>query len=208
MAGQQAETNAGKSFLALGDSYTIGEGVAVNDRFPHLTVAMLAAEGLSFSAPRYVATTGWTTAELMAGIETQGVAGTFDLVSLLIGVNDQYRGLDTAGYRARFTQLLNRAIGFAGNRTSRVFVLSIPDYSATPFVPPDKKEKVSREIDAFNAINRDVTLGYGITYIDITPLTRAAASDPSLLAADGLHYSGKEHALWAGLLAKEVRKVF
>lgn len=206
MSEQPAAPNAAKTFLALGDSYTIGEGVAINDRFPHLAVAALAAEGISFSAPRYVATTGWTTAELLAAIEAQGITGSFDVVTLLIGVNDQYRGLDTAGYRVRFTQLLNRAIGFAGNRTSRVFVLSIPDYSATPFVQPDKKEKVSREIDAFNAINREITAGYGISYIDITPLSRAAANDPALLATDGLHYSRKEHALWAALLAKEVKK--
>src|SRR5688500_5774914 len=181
MAGQQATPTGAKTFLSLGDSYTIGEGVAINDRFPHLAVAALATEGISFSAPRYVATTGWTTAELMAAIEAQGITGTYDVVTLLIGVNDQYRGLDTAGYRTRFTQLLHQAIGFAGNRRSRVFVLSIPDYSATPFVQPDKKEKVSREIDVFNAINREVTTGIGVTYIDITPLSRAAASDPSLL---------------------------
>lgn len=206
MAGQPAETNGGKTFLALGDSYTIGEGVAINDRFPHLTVAALGAEGIAFSAPRYVATTGWTTAELLAAIDAQGITGTFDVVTLLIGVNDQYRGLDTAGYRARFTQLLNKAISFAGNKASRVFVLSIPDYSATPFVQADKKEKVSREINAFNAINREITARYGITYIDITPLSRAAANDPSLLAADGLHYSRKEHMLWSALLAEEVKR--
>jgi lysophospholipase L1-like esterase len=206
MAAQPAETNAGKTFLALGDSYTIGEGVAINDRFPHLTVAKLAAENILFSSPRYVATTGWTTAELLAAIQAQGISGTFDMVTLLIGVNDQYRGLDTAGYRTRFTQLLDKALGFAANRTSRVFVLSIPDYSATPFVQPDKKDQVSRGIDAFNAINREITNRYGITYIDITPLSRAAAGDPSLLAGDGLHYSRKEHALWAELLAAEIKK--
>ena len=197
-----------KTYLALGDSYTIGEGVAINERFPHQLVAALKKENLLVNEPRYVATTGWTTAELQAAIGQQNISGTYDIVSLLIGVNDQYRGLDTAGYRIRFTQLLQQALGFAGNRTNRVFVLSIPDYSATPFVPADRKEKVSREIDAFNRINKEITIKAGISYTDITPSTREAAQDGSLLTTDRLHYSGKEHARWVALLAPEVRKSF
>jgi lysophospholipase L1-like esterase len=122
-------------------------------------------------------------------------------VTLLIGVNDQYQGLDTAGYRERFTQLLERAVGLAGNRPSRVFVLSIPDYSATPFVAEQDKSRVRAEVEAFNAINKEVTLGRDIAYIDITQLTRQAATDALLLAGDGLHYSAKAHQQWAALLA-------
>ena len=126
--------------------------------------------------------------------------GKYDAVTLLIGVNDQYQGLDTAGYRIRFTQLLNKSIELAGGSVSKVFVLSIPDYSATPFVSSSNKEKVSREIDEFNAINKQITIGKGVAYINITPLTREAANDASLLAFDGLHYSGKAHQKWAALL--------
>ena len=129
-----------------------------------------------------------------------------DLVSLLCGVIDQYQNMDTAGYRERFLQLLDKAVALAGNRTDRVFVLSIPDYSATPFVQADTKARVHEAVDQFNAINKDLTLRRNIAYIDITPLTRKAATDQTLLAADGLHYSGKEHQLWAERLAPVMLK--
>jgi lysophospholipase L1-like esterase len=148
-------------YLALGDSYTIGESVAAHERFPYLTAALLRTHGFSINDPVYVATTGWTTANLLAAIETENLNGTFDVVSLLIGVNDQYQRLDTAGYRMRFTQLLQKAVALAGNRRNRVFVLSIPDYSATPFVNEGDKARVRTEIDAFNAINKEVTISYG-----------------------------------------------
>jgi lysophospholipase L1-like esterase len=122
-------------------------------------------------------------------------------VSLLIGVNDQYQRLDTAGYRMRFTQLLQKAVALAGNRRNRVFVLSIPDYSATPFVNEGDKARVRTEIDAFNAINKEVTISYDISYTDITPATREADTDVSLLANDRLHYSAKAHGQWAELVA-------
>ena len=195
----------GKTYLALGDSYTIGQSVQPDERFPHLAVASLRQQGVAFRDPQYIATTGWTTADLLNAIDANPVTGTYDVVTLLIGVNDQYRGLDTAGYRSRFTQLLNKAVGFAGNRVSRVFVLSIPDYSATPFVAPSQKARVRKEVDEFNVINKQVTLQNNVAYIDITPLSREAASDPSLLAGDGLHYSAKEHQKWAELLVPLVK---
>ncbi len=150
--------------------------------------------------------TGWTTLNLQNAIN-QNTLGTYDVVSLLIGVNDQYQGLDTAGYRIRFNQLINKAISLAGDNTKKVFVLSIPDYSATPFVPAASKSAVSKEINDFNAINKQITLGYKITYIDITSLSREVVNDPSLLAGDGLHYSGKEHQKWAELLAPLIKAV-
>jgi lysophospholipase L1-like esterase len=188
-------------YLALGDSYTIGESVAAHERFPYLTAALLRTHGFSINDPVYVATTGWTTANLLAAIETASLDGTFDVVSLLIGVNDQYQRLDTAGYRMRFTQLLQKAVALAGNRRNRVFVLSIPDYSATPFVNEGDKARVRTEIDAFNAINKEVTISYDISYTDITPATREADTDVSLLANDRLHYSAKAHGQWAELVA-------
>ncbi len=198
--------DSGVRYLALGDSYTIGQGVAGNERFPFLTAALLRREGIAIQNPQYIATTGWTTANLLAAINSQSSFGIFDVVTLLIGVNDQYQGVDTATYRSRFTQLLTKAIQLAGNRPSRVFVLSIPDYSATPFVPASAKARVSREIDQFNGINEEVTLHYKIAYTNITPHTREAARDPTLLADDRLHYSAKEHQKWAELLVPLIKK--
>ncbi|MFN2458188.1 MAG: SGNH/GDSL hydrolase family protein [Chitinophagaceae bacterium] len=197
----------GKKYLALGDSYTIGQGVQPNERFPYLTVSLLRQQNFAMQDPQYIATTGWTTGNLLTAINNQGSIGVFDVVSLLIGVNDQYQGLDTAGYRTRFTQLLNKAVELAGNRPSRVFVLSIPDYSATPFVSNVYKEKVSKEIDAFNNINKQISLKSSITYIDITSLSREAANDLTLLADDRLHYSAKEHQKWAEKLAPLMKQV-
>ncbi len=200
------DSSAKKKYLALGDSYTIGQNVEANERFPFLTVALLQQHQLFFSDPQYIATTGWTTINLQNAIKAQALNPQYDVVSLLIGVNDQYQGLDTAGYRLHFTQLLTKSISLAGNRAGRVFVLSIPDYSATPFVPAPEKARVSREIDGFNAINKEISLQYNVTYIDITPSTRLAYNDATLLASDGLHYSAKEHQKWAELLAAAIEK--
>lgn len=196
-----------KTYLALGDSYTIGQSVQTAERFPHITASILRSNGIAINEPKYVAVTGWTTAELQRGIANEKLAKQYDVVSLLIGVNDQYRGLDTAGYRERFTQLLEQAISFAGNKKTNVFVLSIPDYSATPFVHAQQKARVSKEIDEFNAINKDVTMKYKVSYVDITPATREAANDESLLASDHLHYSAKEHRVWAEMLAPLMQSV-
>jgi lysophospholipase L1-like esterase len=203
--GPQPSTN-NKTYLALGDSYTIGQSVQPAERFPHLTAALLRQQNITVGDPQYIAMTGWTTLNLQNAI-SQTTLGTYDVVSLLIGVNDQYQGLDTAGYRNRFTQLINKAVSLAGNNTKKVFVLSIPDYSATPFVPAASKPMIKKEIDDFNAINKQITLGYNIAYIDITPLTREVVNDPSLLANDGLHYSGREHQKWAALLAPLMKAV-
>jgi lysophospholipase L1-like esterase len=200
-------TITAKKYLALGDSYTIGQSVSLEDRFPHQVVFALRAQGVSIANPLYIATTGWTTANLQAAIAAQTALGAYDVVTLLIGVNDQYQNVDTAVYRTRFTQLLQKATQLAGGAKARVFVLSIPDYSATPFVPAGSKPRVKTEIDWFNAINKEVTVQNGINYTDITPLTRQVANDPSLLAGDGLHYSGKEHKLWADLLVPKIKTI-
>ncbi len=195
------------SYLALGDSYTIGQSVASNERFPFYLTSLLRQQDIKLQDPDYIATTGWTTKDLQNAIAARGSFGPYDLVTLLIGVNDQYQHLDTAGYRIRFTQLLDKAIALAGNRPSRVFVLSIPDYSATPFVAAGNKKKVSEEVTAFNAINKEITLGRNISYTDVSPASRAAATDASLVASDGLHYSGKEHKIWAELVAPAIIKI-
>jgi len=198
--------SAGIKFLALGDSYTIGQSVQQSERFPAQTVELLKAQNLLVS-PQYIAQTGWTTTNLMYAINAQPPATDFDIVTLLIGVNDQYQHRDTTAYAAKFEELLNKAVFFAGGRKMHVFVLSIPDYSATPFVSANNKAAVSTQIEQFNAINKKITLQYNIAYIDITPSTQEAANDPSLIAFDDLHPSRKEYKKWAEMLAPLIQHV-
>jgi lysophospholipase L1-like esterase len=198
------EPGVSKRYLALGDSYTIGEAVPETERFPYFIAKWLRDAQIRIGEPEYIATTGWTTSNLIKAIADRNPKGPYDIVTLLIGVNDQFQRMDTAGYRVRFKQLLNTAISLTGNRSNRVFVLSIPDYSATPFVPNSEKDRVSNEIDTFNKINRMVTLENNVSYTDITASTKFAISDPSLLAIDRLHYSAKEHINWAALLTPKI----
>ncbi|GAC1423706.1 MAG: SGNH/GDSL hydrolase family protein [Flavisolibacter sp.] len=202
----QADTSS-KKYLALGDSYTIGQGVGEQDRYSFLSVSLLKKEGIDLSYPEYIATTGWTTADLQSAIQSKHLSPTYSLVTLLIGVNDQYQGIDTAVYRKRFSKLLQQSLNLAGNDKRKVIVLSIPDYSATPFVDPERKEKVRKEIDLYNIINKEITLSNDIAYVDITPLSREAATDASLLATDHLHYSKKEYQKWANLLVPFIKKL-
>jgi lysophospholipase L1-like esterase len=184
-------------FLALGDSYTVGEGVAEDERWPVQLAAMLRARGAQTDEPLIVAKTGWTTDELIQGIDNATPEGTFALVSLLIGVNNQYRGRTVDEYRTQFAELLRRAIAFAGGKADHVIVLSIPDWGATPFAAGRNRLKIGREIDAFNAVNLDEALRAGAHYVDVTPSSRLALSDASLVASDGLHPSGKMYRVWA-----------
>jgi len=195
------------TWLALGDSYTIGESVNEGERFPAQTISLLKNERLFITTPQYIATTGWTTLNLLDAIASQHPQGPFDIVSLLIGVNDQYQHFDTGSYRIHFMDCLQHAITLAGNKTEHVFVLSIPDYSVTPFAQQSDIAQIRKEIDEFNAINNAVTSSFNISYTDITPLTREAKNYASLIANDGLHPSGKEYAKWAALLAPEIAKV-
>jgi lysophospholipase L1-like esterase len=198
--------NSNYTWLALGDSYTIGQSVKEDERFPAQTIDLVKHDSLLFSSLQYIATTGWTTQNLVDGIGMRNPQGPFDVVSLLIGVNDQYQHLDTTGYRIRFTECLNKAIALAGNK-DHVFVLSIPDYSVTPFAQNMDAAQISKEIDVFNAINKAITDLYNISYTDITPLTREATNDPFLIAIDGLHPSGKEYRKWAAILAPAINRV-
>ena len=182
-------------YLALGDSYTIGEAVPETERFP----VQLARE-LGIPEPAIIAKTGWTTDELSAQLDTVRLAGPFDLVTLLIGVNNQYRGRSADEYRAEFAALLQRAIGFAGGDAKKVVVVSIPDWGVTPFAEGRDRAKIAREIDQFNAINREEAARAGAKWVDITPISRG--SDPALVASDGLHPSGKQYTEWV----REIRK--
>ena len=188
-------------YLALGDSYTIGERVASQDNFPSQVVNLMKNGTIDMQPPRIVARTGWTTDELEEGIVAAQAhdpfRSSYDFVSLLIGVNNQYRGRPIENYRAEFEELLKKAIRFTGNRPERVVVISIPDWGVTPFATGRDRVQIAREIDAYNAANKEIAERYNIYYINITPWTREAATDNSLLAPDGLHPSAKEYKRWA-----------
>jgi lysophospholipase L1-like esterase len=192
-------------YLALGDSYTIGESVPAGERWPVQLAAMLAKEGLALETPQIVATTGWTTDELWTGIDQAAPQGPFDLVSLLIGVNDQYRRREASEYAAQFRVLLARATEFAGGIPGRVLVLSIPDWSVTPFARGRDRAGIARAIEQFNALNLAETQRTGARYVDVTPSSRQAALDSALIAGDGLHPSGKMYTDWARLALPAAR---
>ena len=193
-------------YLALGDSYTIGESVTENERWPNQLAGLLQADDVSTEVT-IIARTGWTTDELWKGIQATQITPPYDLVSLLIGVNDQYRGLDTDEYREEFIFLLNKAIEYAGGDAKRVIVLSIPDWGVTPFAKSRDSKKIATEINLFNSVNREVTERAGAYYIGVTPKSREAITDNTLIAADGLHPSGKMYAEWAKLAYPEVLKI-
>lgn len=192
------------TFLALGDSYTIGESVPVEERWPVQLATQLNDDGTEIESPKIIATTGWTTAELQQAIakeeQDSTVSPSYDLVSLLIGVNNQYRGYDFSIYEKEFEELLQKAIDFAGKDANKVFVVSIPDYGVTPFAASKDPEKIAREIDQYNAKAEEIANKYGVAYINITPISREAATDSSLIASDGLHPSGKMYTSWVSLI--------
>ncbi|MBP6025423.1 GDSL-type esterase/lipase family protein [Ferruginibacter sp.] len=195
-----------KNYLALGDSYTIGQSVTAAERFPAQTINILSKDSINFNVPECIAQTGWTTRNLISAVNTAPPSKTtYDFVTLLIGVNNQYQGRSQAEYTAEFTELLNTAIQYAGNRTKRVAVLSIPDWGVTPFANGRDRALIALQIDSFNVINKQIALAKGVNYIDITPSTRMAATDISLVATDGLHPSGKEYNKWAVLLAAVIK---
>lgn len=184
-------------YLALGDSYTIGQSVPESDRWPVLLVKLLREDSIRISDAKIIARTGWTTAELASAIAQDNDKKTYKLVSLLIGVNNQYRGQSVERYRAEFKELLVTSIAFAAGKANHVVVLSIPDWGATPFGGSSDKGTISKEIDAFNLVAKEEALAAGVHFVDITPVSRTAINDRSLVASDGLHYSGKMHKLWA-----------
>ncbi len=197
-----------QSWLALGDSYTIGEGVPEGERYAVQTIAQLKDKGIHFSNPQIIATTGWTTADLLRALNKALPEDHYDIVSLLIGVNNQYQGRSQAEYETEFTELLQRSILLAGNRPGHVIVLSIPDYSVTPFGQrTGQAARITAEIDAFNAVNKKISVNFGVNYVDITAESRKAAGDPGLIAEDELHYSGKAYARWASLLSPRIGRI-
>jgi len=197
------------TYLALGDSYTIGESVKQAESFPYQLQGLLKAQNITVANPKIIAVTGWTTDELQAAIKRENLNGTFGFVTLLIGVNNQYRGYPLTTYKKEFSELLQTAISYAGGNKSRVFVVSIPDWGATPFGKNSGRstQTIASEIDSFNAANQEITLAAGVSYTNITHASRNAASDLSLVAADGLHPSAKMYAGWASSLSIKVAAV-
>ncbi len=204
-AGEAAPEEDGmRRFLALGDSYTIGEGVAAADRWPAQLAEALADEGFGVEV-EIVARTGWTVAELDAAIDEADPRGPYDLVTLLIGVNDQYRGGYPDDYRPAFAAMLQRAIGFAGGNPGRVIVVSIPDWGVTPFAAGRDRGSVSGVIDAFNRAAREETASAGAVWVDVTTISRSG--DPGLETGDGLHPSGEQYRRWVEAILPSARGI-
>ena len=188
-------------YLALGDSYTIGEGVAEAGRWPVQLVQTLRGDGLAITDPRIIAQTGWTTDELDAAIDAAHLLPEYDLASLLIGVNNQYRGRSVAEYREQFTHLLERTAGFVQGRRDRVLVLSIPDWGVTAFGQQDARgqAQIAAEIDTFNTAAQEICRQRGIAFVDIAGVSRTLGEQAAMLAADGLHPSALMYAEWTRL---------
>jgi lysophospholipase L1-like esterase len=192
-------------YLALGDSYTIGESVAEHERWPNQLEVLLSSKGMTIDKPTIIAATGWRTDNLANAIRIANLKHGFDLVSLLIGVNNQYQGKPFDQYIADFGKLLNASIHLANGKTKNVFVVSIPDYGYTPFGLKNK-EKISKEIDQYNESAKRICEQLQVKHINVTEISRDAQRDPELVAADGLHPSGKMYALWSNKIATEINR--
>jgi len=194
------------SYLALGDSYTIGEQVDFAENFPNQTIQILRKAGFAFYAAEIIAKTGWTTDELSNSIENTTTLNNYDIVSLLIGVNNQYRARSATEFKVEFEHLLQKAIQFAGNKPGRVFILSIPDWGVTPFAEGRDRKQVAEEIDQYNNVCKNSAAAFKAHFINITTSQRADGNKQEFLAPDSLHPSGQEYKKWAAALADEILK--
>lgn len=195
------------SYLALGDSYTIGESVPLDQNWPHQLVRRLRTENIQVSEPQIIAVTGWTTDELQAGIAKENPQGPFGMVSLLIGVNNQYRGYKISQYKEEFAALLQQAIDFAGGDKRRVFVVAIPDYGVTPFGQKKEPERIDNELRIYNALAAQHCESLGIPFIDIFEVSKEALNNPVMSATDNLHPSAKMYSRWVDVIFPEVKKM-
>jgi len=189
------------TLLSLGDSYTIGEGVLLTESYAYQAVQLLRHQGHPFAAPEIIARTGWTTDELADAIYSHRLLPAYDFVSLLIGVNNQYRGRSAEEYEQQFQSLLHQAIGFAAGHPEKVFVLSIPDWGVSPFAADRDRNTIAREIDDFNTAAANIARRHQVAFIDITPHSRQA---DQTFTADGLHPSREQYRFWAGRLAEMI----
>jgi len=197
----------GLTYLALGDSYTVGEGVALYDSFPYQLVQLLRDKRKEVYGPEIVAKTGWTTAELISHLDHTVLNHVYDFVTLLIGVNNQYRGLDAKEYGIDLEDLVQKALALVSNEGRRVVLISIPDWGKSPFAQGRDRDKIGEEISTFNKINRSLAVKYGCGYVDITSNSPETVKDRSFFAADGLHPSASAYKRWASLLAQRIETV-
>ncbi|MEO5998743.1 MAG: GDSL-type esterase/lipase family protein [Chitinophagaceae bacterium] len=195
------------TLLALGDSYTIGEGVALFESFPYQTIQLLRKAGHNFNAPEIIAKTGWTTDDLKKGIRNTMFQTSYHYVSLMIGVNDQYTNKNINEYAANFEVLLKQSIVFAANNPSHVFVLSIPNWSNTPFAADRNRVQIANDIYAFNTVNEKISRQYKVRYLSIAEQHKDVTIDLNFLAPDLLHPSKKEYSRWADQLSEEIQKL-
>lgn len=204
-----ADARARLRYLALGDSYTIGEGVAADGRWPAQLARALRAQGIALDEPHIVATTGWSTDELAAALDAAAPLGPWDVVSLQIGVNNQYRGRPVEDYAREFAALLARAVAYAGGRADRVLVLSIPDWGVTPFAFAQGRDRtrIAEELDAYNAAARATCALHGVAFVDVTGVSRALGSAPAMLADDGLHPSAAMYGEWTQLALPAAKRL-
>jgi acyl-CoA thioesterase I len=204
-----ADTVGLKTYLALGDSYTFGQSVQENRRLPVQVSEQLSALWVKVAAPEIIAQSGWTTGDLLNRLRNAPPRfSNYNIVTLLIGVNNQYQGASQEQYRSEFTDLVTKAIGYAGNISNRVFVLSIPDWSVMPFAANRNRNLISKQVDSFNVINKEISFQKKVHYTDVTELSRLAVSDASLIADDGLHPSAEQYRLWANRLVPTIRVIF
>lgn len=204
---EEVENRDSLTYLALGDSYTIGQSVEEADRYPVKLVDGLRSSALNVKDPKIIARTGWTTSDLIEALNEVLLRPDYNLVTLLIGVNNQYQRQPIELYEEEFRQLLDRAILYANGVKEHVFVLSIPDYAYTPFGQATNSDEISKEIDEYNAINQRITEEKGVEYIYITTISRLGLADKELVAKDGLHPSGKMYEQWVNELLPKVLKV-
>ena len=195
-------------YLALGDSYTHGESVSEADSYPFQLAAKLKAAGDDVGRPTVVAATGWTTDELWAGMDHVSLKPKYELVTLLIGVNNQFRRRGQDEFREQFTQLLYHAIRYAGGRPGHVVVISIPDWGVMPFAKGSDTQRIAREIDAFNGIALEESHKAGAAWVDVTPISRQASTQPSLRADDGLHPSAVQYGRWVEAMLPVMKKAY
>lgn len=196
-------------FLALGDSYTIGESVASDQRWPVQLVKALRSEGIEIQSPRIIAETGWTTDELADAVQAAEPEHRFDLVSLMIGVNNQYRGRAVDDFREELDRLIERAIRLAGGSAGRVILISIPDWGVTPYARKDERspERIAAEIDAFNDVIRELAKRHGTRHVNVTDISREVADDILLVANDGLHPSPQQYRRWTKRILPVAREI-
>lgn len=194
-------------YLALGDSYTIGESVQPTGRYPVQFAKQLNDAGIETESPQIIATTGWRTDQLIEAVANTTFPDTFDLVSLLIGVNNQFQGKPISTYEKEFEELLQTSIDLAGGDKNRVFVLSIPDYAFTPYGQNSNPNSISEGIDNFNAVNKTITENMGVRYFNITPISRKGVEEPALVASDGLHPSAEQYRRWVEVFFEEMKEV-